>query len=168
MRQLTGTSQTITRRTDGKPDQIQEQSVSLSHCDNLTLAISGQTLVACDLEIVSSTSYSWSDLLGIEGAELSRLITHETTEPLEIAATRIWAAQECLKKAGMNAKQTPIVLKRLTGNLIWLQAGGMVTGAEQTHLMIATWALTVNELKSPLVIAILSAVPSPMPLCASS
>jgi len=76
------------------------------------MAIAGHSRVACDLDIVvARPAEIWSDMLGIERFQLAELVTRETQETLDAAATRVWTAAECLKKAGAGST-APLVFTR--------------------------------------------------------
>ena len=91
----------VERRADGKPEVQAAASVSAAHMNGLTLAVAGQGRLACDLEAISARSDEvWRDLLGWERWRLVELIAKQTGEDLHTAATRVWTAIECLKKAG--------------------------------------------------------------------
>jgi enediyne polyketide synthase len=99
----------VRRRPDGKPEMA-GRSVSASHAGGLTLAVTGQGTVGCDLEPVAArTATVWQDLLGAERFDLAGLIASEAREDFDAAATRVWAAGECLKKAGAMG-DAPLVL----------------------------------------------------------
>jgi enediyne polyketide synthase len=67
----------------------------------LTLAVAGNGPLACDIEPVAArTATVWRDLLGADRFQLAGLISAEVREDFDTAATRVWAAGECLKKAG--------------------------------------------------------------------
>lgn len=170
LQQLTGSMNPITRRSDGKPDPIQHQSVSASHCDNLTLVVAQRPTspdteacqVACDLELVSRRQQRpWQELLGDAGMNLARLVAQETAEPLDVAATRIWSAQECLKKAGF-APQSSLTLLRNSQPIIWLESHGDCAVEKAQPLNIATWMFRLKEMPDPMVIAILTTTPAPV------
>lgn len=92
----------VARRADGKPEVQSAMSVSAAHMNGLTLAVAGQGRLACDLEaILARTDEVWRDLLGWERWRLVELIAKQTGEDLHTAATRVWTAVECLKKAGV-------------------------------------------------------------------
>jgi enediyne polyketide synthase len=101
IQRLFGENFPIHHRPDGKLESGTNASVVVAHADNLTLAIAGSPPIGCDLElIVSRPEAVWQGLLGIERIRLAKLIAQETAESLDHAATRVWAAGECLKKAG--------------------------------------------------------------------
>lgn len=92
----------IQRRPDGKPELPGGPALSAAHAGHLTLAVAGAAPLACDLEAVAERGEAaWRDLLGAEGFGLAGFIAKTSGEPLAGAATRVWTALECLKKAGL-------------------------------------------------------------------
>jgi enediyne polyketide synthase len=168
LHQLSATSEPITRRIDGKPDSIHDQPVSASHCQDLTLAVlqrchptpnGTKPQIACDIEQVSSSpSRTWEDLLGDAAFQLAGVIAEVTGEAFDIAATRIWSAKECLKKAGLPA-QTSLTLHHNQNTLVWLEARAVSSGENGSSLEIATWVFQLHALTDPIVVAILTMVP---------
>jgi len=80
---------------------MEGRKVSASHAGRFTLAVAGQRTVGCDIEPVAARPPSaWRDLLGEDRYQVARLISREASEDFDAAATRVWAAGECLKKAG--------------------------------------------------------------------
>jgi enediyne polyketide synthase len=157
-----------TRRPDGKPDPVAQHPVSASHCEPLTLAVihqpphppapDGAVPIACDLERVrSSPQRPWQKLLGEDSYKLALLIAREAGEPLEVAATRIWSAQECMKKAGLPSAIS-LTLLRQESPLVWLQTHSAPSLDRSQPIAIATWAVTTQEIPDPLVISILAAM----------
>jgi enediyne polyketide synthase len=91
----------IRRRPDGKPEAAGGRAVSASHAGTLTLAVAGSGPLGCDIEpVVARTAALWLDLLGAERFRLAELLAAEVGEDFDTAATRVWAAGECLKKVG--------------------------------------------------------------------
>jgi enediyne polyketide synthase len=92
----------ITHRGDGKPGIADEGvAISASHGAVLTLAVAGSGRVACDVEKVSERlTEDWQGLLTAEQFALAELIQRERGEQPSVAATRVWSAVECLRKAG--------------------------------------------------------------------
>ncbi|MEB3244158.1 MAG: SDR family NAD(P)-dependent oxidoreductase [Cyanobacteriota bacterium] len=168
LHQLAVTAEPITRRVDGKLDCINDQPVSASHCQNLTLAVlqcshpttSGtKPQIACDIEQVSSSPpRPWRDLLGDSALHLARVVAEASAETVDIAATRIWSAKECLKKAGLPA-QTSLTLHSNQNSLVWLESHSDLPGAENSSMEIATWVFRVHALADPIVVAILTTTP---------
>lgn len=143
---LTSKGVIITRRPDGKPEVNQKTSVSVAHAGNLTLAVAGSGAVACDVEtVISRTTETWSDLLGTSKFALASALAASTGESLDVAALRVWAAYECLKKAGamLNA---PLMLSQTRADGVWLESGEM---------MIATFVISVQQQENPCIFAIL-------------
>jgi enediyne polyketide synthase len=103
---------TVLRRSDGKPEAVDGRCVSASHAGELTLAVAARTPVSCDVEpVVERAASVWRDLLGQAYMGLAELISKECEEELDVAATRVWNAGECLKKVGLAAK-APLALTR--------------------------------------------------------
>jgi len=124
----------VRRRPDGKPEVDGDLEVSLSHAGKLTFAVAGPAPIGCDVEVVSSRSFSvWQDLLGSERFRLAEVIAEEGDEDLNIAATRVWTVTECLKKAGAIGN-SPIVLESLMADSWVLVASGpQITATCVTH-----------------------------------
>ena len=82
--------------------------------------------VGCDLEPVLDRSRdTWRDLLGTSRMELVERISQERKEDFSCAATRVWAAAECLKKAG-EVTSTPVVYRSSDGDgWVMLGAGSL-------------------------------------------
>src|SRR5205823_2645440 len=84
---------------------------SAAHQKGLTFAIAGHGQVACDLEAVRDRPPSaWLDLLGENQLSLASRIGEIHSEGLSPAATRVWTALECLRKAGLPA-DAPLTLE---------------------------------------------------------
>jgi enediyne polyketide synthase len=91
----------VIRRVNGKPETCDGRKVSASHSGNLTMAVSARVPVGCDLELVARRPPEiWRDLLGAERFKLAEVVSREAQETLDVSATRVWTAVECLKKAG--------------------------------------------------------------------
>ncbi len=98
VQQLLGNDVSLRHRVDGKPE-ISGAEVSISHAGTITLTASGNATLGCDIEAITGrTAESWRELLGAERFHLAELIAQG--EDLDTAATRVWTAMECLKKAG--------------------------------------------------------------------
>lgn len=115
MRLAAGGSAVIHHRPDGKPEIASGRPVSAAHAAGLTLAVCGPSPLGCDLEIVAHRSEDvWRDLLGPDRFALALLLARHGGEDLDTASTEIWAAVECLKKAGA-AANAPLVLESNSG-----------------------------------------------------
>jgi len=150
IQQALGKPARIWRRPDGKPVSTGEEAVSAAHASDLTLAVAGPEGVACDLaEVSAQTETAWFRLLGGEKFQLAERMTREHGEPLDAAATRLWAAAECLKKSG-HPPNAPLMLESNTDDGWTMLRSGATT--------IATCAVIARENKLPLVAAVAYAV----------
>ncbi|GBF80275.1 type I polyketide synthase [Aphanothece sacrum] len=147
-----GKGQKVYRRLDGKPE-INGEAISVSHTGALTLVVKGGC--GCDVEpVIERSGTVWHDLLGTHKLALADIIAAYKQESLDVSATRIWTANECLKKAGMMV-DTPLMLmnqkavskqKKSTSKVVWLTAG---------ETIIATFVVAVKGFETPLVFAVL-------------
>lgn len=132
----------VERRPDGRPFTENGTGVSVAHAGDLTLVVAGPGTWGCDLEpVVSRSSATWKDLLGAERYALSALIADEADEDRDQTATRVWAAGECLKKAGASAG-APLVKVAETADRWVILASG-------SH-RIATWIGRLHESQEPM------------------
>ena len=117
----------MSHRPDGRRDGNGGMNVSLSHAGSVTLALAGACRISCDLESVPPTpDTDWRSLLGQERWQLARHIASECQEPEDAAATRIWAAAECIKKIG-GPSWAPLQLSRADDDgCVVLRTGDMV------------------------------------------
>jgi enediyne polyketide synthase len=102
----------VRRRPDGRPEVLDVPlAVSAAHCGELTLGVAGLGPLGCDLERVTPRPPSmWRDLLGADGLRLAEQAAREAGEALDAAATRVWSARECMRKAGM-PHDAPLVME---------------------------------------------------------
>lgn len=118
----------VVRRYDGRPEVAGGLRVSASHAGDLTMAVAGPTALGCDIEPVAERPLpAWRDLLG-ERLNLAVLLGRETGDDLGAAATRVWNALECLKKAGA-ASGAPLALSAATPDGWVLLSSGEYTVA---------------------------------------
>ncbi len=138
---------TVWRRPDGKPEVASKRTVSAAHAEPLTLAVASQGMLGCDMEPVAARQPAiWRDLLGTERFTLAQVLATESHEDLNTAATRIWSASECLRKAGAQV-DAPLVLAQVaTDGWVVLNVG---------KLQIATFVARVRSSDTPLVLALL-------------
>jgi enediyne polyketide synthase len=147
----------VRRRPGGRPEILgaEGRAVSSAHAGALTLAICGRGPIGGDIEwVVPRAGALWNGLLGPERFGLASLIAGESGEGLDRSATRIWAAGECLIKAGVPV-HTPLTLfsgppspgPRGGAGDAWicLAAGG---------LTVATCVLAVAGQEDPLALAV--------------
>ncbi|BAP54309.1 polyketide synthase family protein [Thioploca ingrica] len=144
---LLGSPLEIVKRPDGKPEiPRSDWKISAAHAGDFTLTVAGTTAVACDLEpVVKREKQTWLDLLG-NHYDLIKVIDQDTHETSEKAATRIWTARECLKKAGA-LLETPLTIKESAQDGWILFAAGEMT--------IASAMTTLKSHEAPLALAIL-------------
>jgi enediyne polyketide synthase len=138
---------TIRYRPDGRPEIDGGTTVSAAHGAGLTLCVAGTGPAACDVEpVVARTDSKWDGLLG-RHRELTPLVAAAADEGTDTAATRVWAAVECLQKAGRPTTD-PLVLRPSE------RAGWIVFGSGE--LRVATLATTLRDLTEPVVFAVLT------------
>jgi enediyne polyketide synthase len=90
-------------RPDGRPEVDGDRSISAAHGAGLTVCVAAAGLVACDVQPVAARPpREWQDLLG-QHHQAAGLVATATGEPPDTAATRVWTAIECLRKAGCSA-----------------------------------------------------------------
>jgi enediyne polyketide synthase len=147
LRQLLGPGSVLFHRPDGKPELLDgAQGVSVAHSESLTVVVIGAAPLACDVEAVQPRPPQvWQDLLG-SGWDLVSPIVQATGEDEQTAATRVWCARECLKKAG-TSPHTPLLLVETGGD------GWNVLSAGET--MIASYLAPWRESATPIVLAVL-------------
>jgi enediyne polyketide synthase len=135
---------TILRRADGKPEVADGRAVSAAHAGELTLAVAAAQAVGCDLETVTHRDAEvWRGLLGAERFRLAELLA--VNESFDTAATRIWCALECLKKAGSLASAPLTLASTVEGGWVLLSSGAHV---------IATCCTDVRDVAERLVVGV--------------
>ena len=141
-----GNGAPVRRRPDGKPELGNGHAVSVAHAGSLTLAVVGIDPLGCDLETVEDRGPdTWKDLLGPDRAALARAIRNDLDEGPATASTRVWAAVECLKKAG-RAPDTPLTLVSTDPDGCAILGNGSVralTLATRVRGVAERWALAV-------------------------
>jgi enediyne polyketide synthase len=142
---------TVRYRPDGRPEVDGDRAISASHAPGLTLAVatSGAAgTVGCDVEqVVPRPAAEWDGLLGSH-APLAGVLAAELCEDHDAAATRVWAAIECLQKAGITAAAAPITLTPARRDAWTVLASG--------NLRIATLVTTLRDAENPVVFAVLT------------
>ncbi|MFH9611348.1 SDR family NAD(P)-dependent oxidoreductase [Streptomyces sp. NPDC017448] len=145
-----GAAAIVRHRPDGRPEIDGGWHLSASHGPHLTLSALARTEVACDVETVTPREIDqWQGLLG-EHTAAARLTAQETGEPFDTAATRVWSAAECLKKAGAMTGTPLSALPQKKNGWVLFTAG---------DLRIATFATTVHHTPEPVVFAFLTHTP---------
>ncbi|GIJ70772.1 type I polyketide synthase [Virgisporangium ochraceum] len=128
-------------RPDGRPE-VDGVTVSAAHLPSLTLAVAGTGTLACDLETVRHRSAAdWAGLLGPHAALVGHL-----RKPPDDAATTVWCAVECLRKAG-SPPGAPLTLLTIRDDGWTVLASG--------PLRVAAWTTTIRDIDAPVVVAVL-------------
>ncbi len=134
-------------RSDGRPFVSDRRPfVSAAHAPDLTLAVTSDLPIGCDVEpVVARPRQLWNDLLGSQRVALADLVSAERREDWQQSATRIWCAAECLTKIGA-MPSSPLVMDR-PGPWGWvlLRSG---------HFTIATMAASIRGISRPLLFAV--------------
>ena len=134
-------------RPDGRPEVDGDQAVSASHGAGVTLVVAAAGTVACDVEPVAERDpATWRTLLGGH-AGLADLVRTELGESADTAATRVWAAIECLQKAGLPAHAPLTVTPQRHEAWLVLASG---------TLRIATLVTSLRDTAEPVAFAILT------------
>lgn len=142
-------------RPDGQPEAPNGAPVSLAYAPRLVLAVTAGETVGCDLEpVVERSATTWGDLLGQERARLAERIAADRAEDHAAAATRIWAAAECLKKAAA-LNGAPLVLGAPSSS----PADGWLV-LRSGPFTIGTLVAPVQGQSQPLAFAVLTRNPS--------
>jgi enediyne polyketide synthase len=148
----------VWRRGDGKPQgaslgQVNNSAthidtVSASHAQGFTLAMSGAGRLGCDLqEVRQREGMEWQDLLGSGRLQLAQQLATQSKRDLDTAATQVWCAMECLKKAGM-ASDTPLTLG--------VSAADGWTTLHTGTTAIATCIANLEDAPQPMALALLT------------
>ncbi|GAB3463384.1 type I polyketide synthase [Actinophytocola sediminis] len=138
---------TIRYRPDGRPEIDGDETLSASHGAGVTVVATGFGTLACDIEVVAERDRAdWTVLLGEQQGAVCDLVAAEANESASVAATRIWSALECLRKAGVTSQA--LTLDRIDDEGWVLLSDG--------DARIATWVTTLNDIADPVVFAVLS------------
>ncbi|WP_407319791.1 SDR family NAD(P)-dependent oxidoreductase [Isoptericola halotolerans] len=123
----------VRRREDGRLFLSSATEVSSSHHAEFTVAVAGPGRVTCDTEaVVERSDGTWEDLLGAEWP-LAQEIATSTDDDLHEAASRVWGAMECVRKAGHASIR--LALTSTTDDRVVIGAG---------PYRIATWVLPIG------------------------
>ncbi|MFJ4611351.1 type I polyketide synthase [Streptomyces griseus] len=155
-----GESAEVRYRPDGRPELVGGREISAAHGLGVTLGVAAAGTVACDIEAVCvRDADTWAGLLG-EHAGLAAQVVKQTGEAPDTAATRVWGAVECLRKAGLMAGAPLTLTPPNRDNWVVLASGG---------LRIATFVTTLRDALEPAVVAFLAPIPdASAPVPASS
>ncbi|MGH8908978.1 MAG: type I polyketide synthase [Egibacteraceae bacterium] len=103
LRRLLGEDAVVTRRVDGRPE-VAHGRASTAHAADATLAVViTDGVTACDLELVDRcTDEEWRDVLGPMRWELAEAVARAAGFGGKDAGALVWAAGECIVKAGLS------------------------------------------------------------------
>ena len=136
----------VRHRPDGRPE-VPDSQVSAAHGAGVTLVVVGENRLACDVETVRQRSDgNWTRLLGAGLVSLRDLVAERADECVHRAATRVWGALECLRKAGGTGRSLTL---ETVGEHGWV-----VLSSGDTR--IATWRTTLHGNPEPVVFAVLT------------
>ncbi|WP_213451354.1 type I polyketide synthase [Rhizomonospora bruguierae] len=137
----------IRYRPDGRPEVAGDHTVSAAHGAGVTVCVAAHDTVACDVEpVVHRPEKAWRDLLGVHAAGTAVLET-DAGDDADAAATRIWSALECLRKAGCSPG-APLALLSASPD------GWTVFGSGD--LRVAVLVTTLHGVAGPVAFAVLS------------
>jgi enediyne polyketide synthase len=155
-----GEPATVAYRPDGKPElaavgniPVSERSeprsanvgISAAHGAGVTLCVAASGALGCDVEtVVARDEPTWRGLLGAR-TNVAELVASTTGESFDTAATRVWAAAECLTKAGSSPSAPLMVLPSD-------RDGWTVFGSGE--LRVVTLATTLRDVAESVVFAI--------------
>lgn len=123
-RTLLGNDTLVLKRPDGKPESTDGRGISAAHNENLTLAVAGGERIGCDIEEVAQRPPCvWRTLIGDDGIELVQLMQRKIDEHGDVSATRVWAARECLKKAGAMFNAPLMFVSKTADGWVLLSSG---------------------------------------------
>jgi enediyne polyketide synthase len=156
----------VGRRPDGRPGLAGlpgtlrsgdgSAGVSVAYAGSVRLSVVGPEPLGCDFELVRMRApQTWLDLLGSAQQPLASLLAREGPEPFDVAATRLWVARECIKKAGLPVT-TPLLLEAVAPDgWVLLRAGAQ---------LLATCHTRLRRAGGPVVLGILAMARAPKPL----
>ncbi|MEV5573143.1 type I polyketide synthase [Spirillospora sp. NPDC052269] len=134
-------------RADGRPETDEIGVLSAAHGAGLTLCVASDTTVSCDVEAVAARSdRDWAGLLGVRHG-LAGVLARDGEEEPDVAATRVWAAAECLRKAGLPDDAPLTAAGRPRAGWAVFASGGS---------RVATFATTLRDRPGPVVFAVLT------------
>jgi enediyne polyketide synthase len=139
---------TVRYRPDGRPEIDGDAGISAAHGAGITLCVAGPGTLGCDVEPVAERSeQEWAGLLG-QHVTLCGVVASELGEDQNTSATRVWAAIECLQKAGITPASAPLTMTPARRDGWSVFASG--------SLRIATLVTTLREVEGLVVFAILN------------
>lgn len=144
-----GPDTSVRYRPDGKPEASGDMQMSAAHGAGATMVVARRGLpVSCDIETcLDRSEQEWAGMLGTDGFALARQLISEAGETLGITATRVWAAQECLRKFGRAAIGALVIDDHPADRWVHLRSGST---------RIATFVTTLRGVVHPVAVALLT------------
>lgn len=135
---LLGEPAKINYRPDGKPELVGESAarMSASHSGGFTAVALSDLGISCDLQILTDCQ-DWDALLG-DRATVAEQIRVQGDSDVQESAALVWAAGECLVKAGLPTDAPLTVRKVGKDGWVVFSSGSTRVLARITHLSGAT------------------------------
>ena len=148
VRRMLGRPALIWYRDDGRPEVAEDGIyIAAAHSAGVLLAVTSTGPARCDARAVRDRSRpDWRALLGADHFEVAELIGRDRGEPLPVAATRVWAAAECLRQAGGGCAAVTLAGSQPDG---WVR---LSSGPAQ----ITTFPARVRDVPDPVMFTILT------------
>jgi len=149
VRRMLGRPALIWHREDGNPEIAEEGIfISAAHSAGVMVAMASTSQIGCGAKAVHERPYEdWRALLSQDQFDLAELIGRDRSEPLSVAATRVWGAADCLRKAG-RAGTAPLTLG-------WSRSDGWVRFVAG-QARITTFPARLRDVTHPVVFSILT------------
>jgi len=117
----------ITRHPDGRPLANGGYGLSHAYADGLMFAVAGRRTLGCDIEAIAPRAPGvWKGLLGPDRFQLAEQIGVERDEDLDIAATRVWAAMESIRKSGLPSAAPMTIASHHDDGWLLLRSGSFI------------------------------------------
>src|SRR5205823_4717831 len=113
---------------------------------HVMMIVSGRGPLGCDIEpVVARTPRLWEDLLGSGPYAMANHLAAASGESPDDAATRLWAAGEALKKAGVSARGPLTIGEVAPDGWVAIEAGPMT---------VITFVAELSALRARVAIAV--------------
>jgi enediyne polyketide synthase len=119
----------------GGPEIAADLLMSVSHGAGVTFAVACADRTECDVRVVvDRVSADWRRTLGPDLLGLAKIIGLERSEDLSVAATRVWRATECARKAGRSETGAMALAEPGRDGWVVLALGDAKIATFSTHL----------------------------------
>ena len=141
-------SEDVYRRADGKPEiKTGGSSITFSHLPEISMAVLCTGLVGCDLVSVQEREPAlWRQMLGQVRYSVAGFLSRSEGDSEDTASSRVWAAMECLKKAGASSGET-LLFENRRDDWITFTAG---------PFSVATLAVNIQGVPGAVVVGVLT------------